>query len=140
MKTSRLGLVVPVTALAMALLSGCAVVDQFASHEREQVFASRADAPGDAGPAFDPADFIPVDATQLRMRVITDGPGRLLRFTTETAIDAFDSALCTQGNLAGAPTLDASWWPVEVPEAGTVCTPGWQVFEHEGTTYAWISS
>lgn len=140
MKFSRLGLPASVTTLVVILLSGCAVVDEFASHEREQAFDSRADAPGSAGSAFDPADFIPLDATRLRMRIVTDGPGEVLRFTTQTRIDALDPALCTPGRLGGTPLLDASWWPAKIPANGTVCAPGWQVFEYQGAIYAWISS
>ncbi|PRY67635.1 hypothetical protein B0I08_106242 [Glaciihabitans tibetensis] len=125
-----------VTLTLAAGLSGCALTDEFGSHQKERVFATAADVSSEADPAFVPPSFVPEDATDLKIRVITNGPGDILRYTSATAID---DEYCAPGTLVGSPLLESTWWPAEVPTEGIVCGSGWQVFDKDGNTYAWAS-
>jgi len=119
-------------ALLAVSLSGCSFIEELATHEKELSYDSWADAPAKGDLAFVPADFIPHDATDLRIRTETDGTGKLYAFETGSALDL---QLCTPAVISGMPTLDASWWPDEIPTDGFQCDPGFQVFEVDGVTY-----
>jgi len=155
---SRLATAFAAAALALVTLSGCALVSEFTSHQKEQVFATWADAPA-ADPdssegtgrlptntpslrpstsdrAFVPPSFVPQDATNLKIRIVTDGPGDIVRFESPTPILSDD---CVEGTLSGAALLETTWWPASTPAAGIVCGDGWQVFISDGVTYGWTS-
>ena len=133
MRTPRLPLALTAVALAALTLSGCSVIEELALHEKELAFETWDDAPKRGDLAFVPADFIPHDATDLRIRTETDGTGKLYAFETESTLDL---ELCAPSVIEGMPTLDASWWPDEVPVDGWMCAPDWRVFEAEGVTYS----
>ena len=118
---------------ADALLSGCSTIDEYGFHEKELSYASWDDAPTRGDLAFVPADFVPHDATDLRIRTKTDGTGKLYRFETATGLDP---ELCTPSPIEKVTPLDAGWWPEEVPAEGTMCAPDWNAFEVDGVTYA----
>ena len=123
-------------------LTGCALVDEFTSHQKERVFATVADAladssgDGDGDATFMPPPFVPGDATDLKIRVITNGPGDIIRFTSASPLP---DDTCDAGALVGSPLLESTWWPAEVPTEGIVCDSDWQVFQVNGNTYAWVS-
>jgi hypothetical protein len=117
-------------------LSGCALVNEFSSNQKERVFATVTDVQTSADEAFVPPPFVPTDATDVKMRMITNGPGEILRFTTASALDA---EACAPGELDGAALLESTWWPATVPTEGLVCDSDWQVFQIDGHTYAWAS-
>jgi hypothetical protein len=122
--------------VATSLVSGCSVIEEFGSHQKEQVFATWADAPQGEDAPFAPPSFVPEDATEVRMRVITNGPGELLRWAGATPVTAEQ---CNEGPLAGAPLLESTWWPAQLPNDGIVCAAGWQLFQKDGYTYGWVS-
>jgi hypothetical protein len=122
--------------VASLALTGCALVNEFASNQKEQVFATVADVQTHVDGEFVPPPFVPADATDLKMRMITDGPGEIMRFTSASTIAGEE---CAPGALAGSPLLESTWWPAEVPGEGIVCDSGWQVFQKDGNTYAWAS-
>jgi hypothetical protein len=132
MTTSRILAALFIASIGAGALSGCAVVDAVATHEREQVFATKGEAT--AAEAALP-DFVPEDSTGIRMRTTTAGPDELVRFTTAEPLASPD---CVPGTLTGPPLLDTTWWPSTVPEDGMVCA-SWQVFERDGAHYAWVS-
>jgi hypothetical protein len=134
LRRSALALAAGVT--AAALLTGCSVVEEFGSHQKEQVFATWADAAqGDNAPFAAPL-FVPEDATEVRMRGITNGPGKLLRWAGSSPVAAKS---CEPGALTGAPLLESTWWPAQIPREGMVCSAGWQLFQKDGYTYGWAS-
>jgi hypothetical protein len=122
--------------VALLGLSGCALVNEISSNQKEQVFATVADVQTHADEDFVPPPFVPADATDVKMRMITDGPGKILRFTSASPIAAED---CAPGALVGSALLESTWWPAEVPAEGFVCDSGWQVFQKDGNIYAWAS-
>ena len=134
MRSSRLALSVSALVLAAASLSGCAIADEFVSHEKEQVFASYGDAPQEGDTEFAPPAFVPEDSTDLKIRVITNGVGGLLRYTSTQPVVG-DS--CEPGALQGDPTMQTTWWPTELPGEGWTCDDGWQLFQQNGHTYGW---
>ncbi len=79
--------------------------------ERGRRFASAADAPSRDGAAFALPSWIPKDATDVRIRVRTNGEARLIRFTLGAT--PLDGPQCTAGTpkQLGAPDLHAKWWP-----------------------------
>ena len=133
MTATRLPLTIATIALAAATLSGCAVIEELATHEKELSFASWDDAPTRGDLAFVPAEFIPHDATDLRIRTQTNDTGRLYAYKSETALD---TELCTPSVIEGVPTIDADWWPDDIPVDGWMCLPEWRVFVEDGVTYS----
>jgi hypothetical protein len=149
--TAVFGMIAALGTLATLGLSGCALVNEFTSNQKERVFATIADAPtvdapgegASAGGAradddlmFVPPAFVPTDATDLKIRVIEDGPGAIVRFTSASPL-ADES--CEPGALTGSPLLESTWWPAVIPADGIVCGSQWQVFQRDGYTYAWAS-
>ena len=123
-----------IAALALALaatstLAGCAMPG---SNERELVYEVYQDAPQRGDQDFVPSGFIPTDAENLRIRVVTDGPGSVVSYESTTA--PLGEA-CQPGSLGGEPLLHADWWPHDVPADGLICGD-WSVFQVDGTTYA----
>jgi len=118
---------------AVAALSGCATIEEYAFHEKELAYATWDDAPTRGDLAFVPAAFVAHDATDLRIRTKTDGTGKLYRYETPTELDP---ELCAQSAIEKTTALDASWWPESTPTEGWMCGEDWQVFESEGVTYA----
>lgn len=138
-RSRRPGLAVAVASLAVvaaAVLTGCTAVPGIGSHQREQVFAHWADAPHGDDELLAPPAIVPEDATDLRVRMITSGPGDIVRWTSPSPLA--DEA-CEPGQLVGAPMLESTWWPAQIPREGFVCDAGWQVFQQDGFTYAWAS-
>lgn len=126
-----------VAALAVvASLAGCSSIPGIGSQQREQVYANWADAPHGEDDLLAPPAFVPEDATDLRVRVIASGPGDIVRWTSPSPVTGEN---CEAGSLVGAPLLQSTWWPAEIPREGMVCDAGWQVFQKDGYTYAWAS-
>jgi hypothetical protein len=133
MTTSRILTALFVASVGAGVLSGCAVMDAVATHEREQVFATHKDATvAEAGLP----GFVPKDSTSIRIRTTTSGPDELMRFTTTEPLASHD---CKEGALTDPPLLDTTWWPTTVPESGMICD-SWRVFERDGAHYAWMST
>ena len=128
----RAALAFSAAAVLVASLSSCSFIEEMAAHEKELSFDSWADAPAKGDLAFVPADFIPHDATDLHIRTETDGTGKLYAFETKTGLDP---ELCSDAVISGSPTLDASWFPDEIPTDGILCAPNFQVFQLDGVTY-----
>jgi len=116
----------------MLALTGCGVMDGFVENEKEQSFGTWSDAAEDGDHAFAPPEFVPEDATDIRMRMVTDGDGALLRYSSAT--EPTDDE-CVEGSLSGEPVIDSSWWPQTQPDEGVICGT-WRVFEMDGATYA----
>ncbi|MCU1405238.1 MAG: hypothetical protein JWQ43_1541 [Glaciihabitans sp.] len=145
-RVARAGAVLVAGGVLAASMAGCAIVSAVTSHEKEQIFLTVADAPSGAASTpgaageqdfdFLPPAFVPADAINVRIRVTTDGPGDILRFESPTAISDDD---CEAGTLVGSALLDTNWWPEQVPAEGISCADGWQIFNADGVTYAWLS-
>lgn len=133
MTTSRILATLLVASAGVGALSGCAVMDAVASHEREQVFATHGDA---TAAEVELPGFVPEDSTSIRMRTSTASSAELVRFTTAEPLASPD---CEPGALSGPPLLDTTWWPTTVPDDGMVCAD-WQVFERDGAHYAWVAA
>jgi hypothetical protein len=123
-------------ALVVIPLAGCSVIDELAPSEREELFASYEEASSTSEPAFAPPDFVPSDAANLRIRTLTDGPGAILSYESDT-LPAGDG--CEEGPIDGTPLLDVGWWPSTLPDDGTICGQ-WTVFVRGELTYAFSSA
>lgn len=132
-RTIRTVLALSAVAITMITLSGCAEFSEAMTHQKELTFADWAAAPTRGDLAFVPAPFVPHDATDLTIKTITTGTGKLLRFTTKSELDP---ELCEPGPLNGSPRLGADWWPKDAPRSGEVCGH-YRVFEKGDVTYAY---
>lgn len=86
-------------------------------HERIKSFptAGSASESGDGGAIFVLPDWIPKDATDVKVKAQTTGNAKLIRFTlAATPLKLSDGAGCRQGAFTNGPTLVASWWPQDV--------------------------
>jgi len=132
--TQHRRIVVLAFALALALaagstLAGCAMPG---ANEKELSYEVYQDAPQRGDADFVPSSFIPTDAQNLRIRVVTDGPGSVVSYESPTEPLGED---CQPGSFGDEPLLHAAWWPHDIPADGLICGD-WRVFEVDGTTYA----
>ncbi|RSS80711.1 hypothetical protein [Streptomyces sp. WAC06614] len=109
--------------------------------EKEKTFSSAADASRDGDRAFALPAWVPRDATNVKVKIRTDGQGKLIRFTLGgTRLSAPHCAGRPQP--VGAPALHARWWPADArhdarPEcAGPV---QYQVAVRGKRVYAWTN-
>lgn len=79
--------------------------------EKGMRFATAADAPKRGELTWVLPDWVPKDATDVRIRARTDGEARLLRFTLgATPLDGPQCSAGTPSEHAGT-ALEATWWP-----------------------------
>uniref|UniRef100_A0AAU2JPT3 Secreted protein n=1 Tax=Streptomyces sp. NBC_00049 TaxID=2903617 RepID=A0AAU2JPT3_9ACTN len=115
-------------------------VDARVFKEKGKRFASAADAPTRADAAFALPSWIPKDATDVRIRVRTNGGDRLIRFTLGAT--PLDGPQCTAGTpkRPARPGLTAKWWPGDVrAEERPECRDAhqYQVSVRGKRVYAW---
>ena len=115
--------------VAGGTLAGCAMPGGGEKELRYEVYQ---DAPQRGDRDLVPSSFIPTDAENLRIRVVTDGPGAIVGYESPSAPIGDD---CRPASLADDPLLTARWWPDDVPAEGLICGD-WQIFEQDGTTFA----
>ncbi|MGP3983589.1 hypothetical protein [Streptomyces sp. KR80] len=86
-------------------------------HERIKTFPTASDAPepGDGEGIFVLPDWVPQDATDVKVKAQTTGNAKLIRFTLgDTALKLSGEAGCSEGAFYDGPTLIAGWWPEDV--------------------------
>ncbi|MGP3949961.1 hypothetical protein [Streptomyces sp. 7N604] len=86
-------------------------------HERIKTFPAARNAPevGDGEGLFVLPDWVPKDATDVTVKVETDGNAKLIRFTlADTPLKLSGAEGCHEGAFSDGPTLDADWWPQDV--------------------------
>ncbi|OKK19585.1 hypothetical protein AMK16_16035 [Streptomyces sp. CB00455] len=115
-------------------------IDDRVFKEKGMRFASVAEAPGRAEPAFVLPSWIPKDATDVRIRVRTTGKAKLIRFTLGAT--PLDGPQCTAGapKRVDGPALNAKWWPGNLrAEARAECRDAhqYQVAVRGKRVYAW---
>lgn len=132
-----------VVALALGALAGCSALPELprlstpvstgvygtAAEAEAATIASTADS------AFELPPWLPRDATNIRFKANTSGPGAILHFTL---VQFAGGADCTTGTLGAWPDLDDSWWPNTLPTEGLLCGD-WNVVELATEIYAWTS-
>jgi hypothetical protein len=127
-KTTTLALL-PLTALAVTALSGCAVLDDL-RHESGADFATVAEL--DAG--WDKSvPWLPADATGIRTREATNGDSAILKATTDTELD---SAKCAEIDRQSAPVYEQDWSPNAFVDSAWVCGD-WTVIPTDDGWYGW---
>jgi hypothetical protein len=133
----RTAAVTATAALAVTALAGCAVIARLDATPKQVVYPAWTDAPHTADPEVTPAAFVPHDAVAVYVRTSTTNGAAIMTYTSKTAPNA---SQCHAATLTGKPKLDANWWPIGTPPAeGLVCSPGWQVFTHDGATFGWTN-
>ena len=132
MAIARTPLAVAAAAVVVAGLTGCGMMNGFVENEKERSFSTWERAAEDGDHDFAPPEFVPEDATDIRMRMVTGGDGGLLRYSSATGPTDDE---CVEGSLSGEPVIDSSWWPQTQPDEGVICGT-WRVFEMDGATYA----
>ncbi|MCB5179847.1 hypothetical protein [Streptomyces antimicrobicus] len=109
--------------------------------EKEKSFSSAADAPRDSGRSFALPAWVPQDATHVKVKIRTNGEGRLIRFTLGSA--GFRMPPCDgRTQPVGAPALRARWWPSDARhDARPVCGDAvqYQVVVRGKRVYAWTN-
>ncbi|MEC4015380.1 hypothetical protein [Streptomyces sp. H27-D2] len=85
-------------------------------HERIKTFPTARSAPksGEGEGLFVLPDWVPQDATDVKVKVQTDGNAKLIRFTLASAPLKPSGTDCPEGAFGDGPTLEASWWPQNV--------------------------
>ncbi|MGW7098982.1 hypothetical protein [Streptomyces sp. NPDC054838] len=135
--------VLTTAALALPHLPPNPVSDSFNESvfkEKGKHFATAADAPARGDRAFALPSWVPKDATDIRVRVRTDGRARLIRFTLgATPLDGPQCAAGTPSKVRG-PLLNARWWPGDTrQDARPECRDHYQyqVAVRGKRVYAW---
>lgn len=115
-------------------------VNDMVFKEKGRRFATAADAPSRGELRWALPDWIPKDATDVRIRARTNGEARLIRFTLGAT--PLDGPQCTAGTpkKAGKPVLAAKWWPGDIrAEERPECRGAhqYQVAVRGKRVYAW---
>ncbi|MFI5554616.1 hypothetical protein [Streptomyces sp. NPDC051738] len=122
--------------------------DAFNDHflkERVKTFATTRDAPqvGDGEGMFVLPDWVPEDATDIKVKIQTDGNAELIRFTLADGRPKLDNGKgCSSGGVFGdSPSLVADWWGQGIGEGDgrPDCSGQYQfrVVVKDGKAYAW---
>ncbi|WP_329385421.1 hypothetical protein OG625_25450 [Streptomyces sp. NBC_01351] len=115
-------------------------IDDRVFKEKGKRFATAAEAPTRGNQAFVLPSWIPKDATDVRIRVRTDGNARLIRFNLGEI--PLDGPQCTAGtpHRIEDPELGARWWPGRIrAEVRPECRDRfqYQVAVRGKRVYAW---
>ncbi|MEU9160195.1 hypothetical protein AB0D29_07920 [Streptomyces sp. NPDC048424] len=115
-------------------------IDQRVYKEKGRRFATAADAPVRAKSGFALPSWIPKDATDVRIRMRTNGEARMIRFTLGAT--PLDGPQCSAGapKPLSAPDLHAKWWPGGLrAEVRSECRDAhqYQVAVRGKRVYAW---
>lgn len=118
--------------LAATALTGCgAMGSALGTSHTSLVYDSAADA--HKGITTLPSiSWIPEDATSVRVKYSSEGPGALMMVRSQTPADALK---CTPAEAQPLPDLSESWWPTELPEKVHLCG-SWAVFGINELLYA----
>ncbi len=126
MKTSRIALVAVSSALIVATLSGCSVLQSFAPNVTSDIFASHTDFKNGSTTGFGSPTWLPDDATTIRVDYRNDGSAAILTYTSK---GHFASGTCTASTAVPKPPVQDSWWPVTgLPATAVSCPGGWSAF------------
>ncbi|WP_030710712.1 hypothetical protein [Streptomyces sp. NRRL F-2580] len=115
-------------------------IDQRVYKEKGRRFATAADAPPRTKSGFALPSWIPRDATDVRIRMRTNGEARMIRFTLGAT--PLDGPQCSAGSpkQLNAPDLHAKWWPGSLrAEVRSECRDAhqYQVAVRGKRVYAW---
>ncbi|MER5733296.1 hypothetical protein ABT084_34040 [Streptomyces sp. NPDC002138] len=106
-------------------------------NNEEKTFATAADAPKKGDPAFVLPDWIPQDATKVKVKAHTTGKAKLIRFTLGPT--PLGGPQCAGAPAQPAPKLGAKWWPKDAGQAHPECRGHYQVVVRGGKVYAWTN-
>jgi hypothetical protein len=137
-RTARTVIAATIAALALATsLTGCSAIAKINDLPSQGDYPTWADAhtaEATSSTLPKPPSFVPHDAVGMYVRKLNSGQA-ILTFQSSAQPD---SSWCTSGTLSGKPKLLANWWPIsKLPAEGFVCSPGWQVFEKDGSWFGW---
>jgi uncharacterized protein YceK len=132
LRTSALAVL---TLTVFASLSGCAVVAAYTADSPRAVYPTWDAAKHSGDPVVHAANFVPHDATDLRVASTEDGRSAVLSFTPS---DSIELTGCSPSPISGHPSVTSTWWPDKESESGWICTSGWHVFEQDGTVFGWV--
>jgi hypothetical protein len=119
------GVVATVSALALAL-SGCSALSAFEPHVQSAIFDSAKEMKASGTAAFGSPDFVPDDATIIRVDYDTQDGSAILTYTSKTLLAP---GTCPKQVPTAKPTIQDSWWPVEgIPATSAGCSGGWSAF------------
>ncbi|MFJ2771161.1 hypothetical protein [Streptomyces sp. NPDC087300] len=135
-----------VAVAAPALRNSSLVPDAVSEHvfkEKTRAFATAADAPTEGDLAFVLPEWIPREASNVKVKVKTTGAAKLIRFTLPAGERLTPEDRCgADRRSAAAPELDAPWWPDRTPGgARAECGDHYQyrVAVQGDTVYAWTN-
>ena len=125
--------------VALVALTGCGTLDAFATlgnpvgrglYETATTFEKTETAKTLS------SDWLPDDASRVRLTYRHDGSAALLMFTTAQSLDE----LCKPANTVPVPALEDSWWPQTLPDTAYLCGDRWTAFADGGTVYAFTGT
>lgn len=117
-------------ALAGLGLTGCDSLPDLSYADYEWSTATQA---RDSDEGFRVRDLVPDDATDVTLRIDEREFGAQFEWQSEAGITA---DYCEPQPLDRTSEMNSSWWPDTVPSEGWVCG-WWEVFELDGSYYAW---
>ncbi|WP_025156682.1 hypothetical protein [Leifsonia aquatica] len=127
------GLVVAASVAALAL-SGCSVIAAFAPHVDAQIYDSAKEMKAAKTSTFGSPQFVPDDATIIRVDYNTETGAAIMTYTSPTLL-AKD--VCSGEVATPKPGIQDSWWPIDgAPEKASKCPGGWSAFAIGQQVYA----
>jgi len=138
-RIGRLTASIAAAGVALVALTGCGTLDAFATlgnpvgrglYETATTFEKTETAKTLS------SDWLPDDASRVRLTYRHDGSAALLMFTTTQSLDE----LCKPANTVPVPALEDSWWPQTLPDTAYLCGDRWTAFADGGTVYAFTGT
>lgn len=117
------------TVVATALV-GCAAITQAFHHEVDRTFTDV----HDMGNWVGDADWVPADATNVRVHSTVNGMTAVVRVTSHSALTG-----CTATARASLWSFAPSWVPSTAPDTVFACG-AWSVIPVDGGYFGWTAS
>ena len=119
------GVIATTIALALAL-SGCSVITAFEPHVSSEIYDTAKDMKAANTAVFGSPEFVPDDATIIRVDYDTQDGSAIMTYTSKTHVAP---GTCAKEVPVPKPTIQDSWWPVDgLPAKAGDCGGGWSGF------------
>lgn len=126
---------------ASVVLTGCSDLNSMLTHRETVEYSDLKDAAARKSDYFalNVPEWVPADATSIKITIRTDGPGYLLRFRSEIGLSDIAGCAAASEEPPVSPAITADWWPEELPTDGRLqCgNRDMEIAHDKNVWYAW---
>jgi hypothetical protein len=124
-RTRIAGVLATTSVLALAL-SGCSVAGALGPQVESAIWDTSKDMKASGTAVFGSPNFVPDDATVIRVDYDTTNGTAIMTYTSPTHVAP---NTCQKETATPKPTIQDSWWPIDgLPAKSSDCGGGWSAF------------